>query len=165
MVGALGSGKKNVLGLWDAWNKVLPILKAHDFIVLSGKKDGLRITVWDFCGLRRIQPPWRPHYDRVAVLVLVVDSTDVHAIGESADQLFLLLDERDIHKRSYLDGVPLLIMATKQDVEGCFSPEVMAVRMGLHRIENRLWHVQGVSCIWQTGIKESLDWIGEHSHK
>ena len=65
-------------------------------------------------------------------VVFVVDSTSKDVNDETKEYLFDLLKEG-------LDGVPLLVMANKQDEPNARSKEVITEELELSKITNRQW--------------------------
>ena len=62
-------------------------------------------------------------------------------------------------KDNRLAGVPILIAANKQDISNALDPQDVASSAGVHTIQSRALHVQGVSALTCEGISESVDWI------
>ena len=65
-------------------------------------------------------------------VVFVVDSTNKDVNDETKEYLFDLLKEG-------LEGVPLLVMANKQDEPDARSKEVIMEELELSKITNRQW--------------------------
>ena len=53
-------------------------------------------------------------------------------------------------------GVPLMIMANKQDLPQALSPVELADKLGLSHVKNRQWRVQGTCATNGDGIYESI---------
>lgn len=66
-------------------------------------------------------------------MLFVVDSSDKERLNEAKEHLFYLLDEDELW------GVPLLVMANKQDRPNALSPHYIAENLGLNAIRNRKW--------------------------
>lgn len=71
--------------------------------------------MWDLGGQTEIRPYWRCYYPNTKALVFVIDSSDKDRLEISKQELFLVLQEEE------LKAVPVVILANKQDVEGCLS--------------------------------------------
>ena len=71
--------------------------------------------MWDLGGQTEIRPYWRCYYPKTNALVFVIDYSDKERMDIAKQELFLLLQEDD------LKGVPIAILANKQDIEGCLS--------------------------------------------
>lgn len=86
---------------------------------------GMHIVAWDVGGHKSLRHTWRKYFTgstNVDVLVYVIDSSDRRRIAESGIALRLLLDE------DRLSGVPLLILANKQDVPTALTSEQLVRR-------------------------------------
>lgn len=84
--------------------------------------------------------------------IYVVDSNDKKRLGESADELMNLVGEEQ------LKGVPVLIYANKQDLDGALSAEEISHSFQLEQIKDRKWHIEGCSAIAGEGLREGLEW-------
>lgn len=71
--------------------------------------------MWDIGGQRTIRPYWRNYFEQTDSLVYVIDSADRRRLDETGAQLNELLEEEK------LAGIPLLILANKQDLVGALS--------------------------------------------
>ena len=71
--------------------------------------------MWDLGGQTEIRPYWRCYYPKTNALVFVIDSSDKERMDVAKQELFLLMQEED------LKGVPIAILANKQDIEGCLT--------------------------------------------
>lgn len=54
-----------------------------------------------------------------------------------------------------------LILANKQDVEGCLTAVEITEKFSLADLKNHNWHIQPCSAKNGTGLKEGLDWLTE----
>lgn len=77
--------------------------------------------MWDVGGQTSIRRYWKGYYPNTRALVFVIDSSDKERMSIVKEEMFLLLQEDD------LKNVPLLIMANKQDVEGCLSDQEVEI--------------------------------------
>ena len=58
-----------------------------------------------------------------------------------------------------LTGVPLLVLANKQDLKGALSVSDVAQKLDLTRLRGRDWHIQGTNATTGDGLYEGLDWL------
>lgn len=61
------------------------------------------------------RPYWRCYYPNTNALVFVIDSSDKERIDMAKQELFLIFQEED------LKNIPIVILANKQDIEGCMT--------------------------------------------
>lgn len=74
-----------------------------------------RLMFWDLGGQEELQSLWDKYYAECHGVIYVIDSTDEERLSESK-QAF----EKMVASEA-LDGVPILVLANKQDVEPCLS--------------------------------------------
>lgn len=74
-----------------------------------------QLNVWDIGGQRAIRPYWRNYFEATDALVYVIDSSDRRRLDETGLELNQLLEEEK------LAGIPLIVLANKQDIMGALS--------------------------------------------
>ena len=114
---------------------------------------GMDFNIFDVGGQQSLRVHWSDYYDKVAGIVWVVDSTDRRRMFETGLELATIL------KDPKLDGIPLLIMANKQDLVTAMAADEITLELELHSIRNRNWHIQNSSAIEDFGIDEGLKWM------
>ena len=91
----------------------------------------------------------------------MVDSYDRKSIDDSSGYPYssakhalhtMLADEQ-------LQGVPLLVLANKQDLPNALSVDEVEDRLALNDINDRDWKIMGSCAITGEGLYEGLDWI------
>lgn len=155
----------------------------------------LFLKIWDVGGQQQLQNLWRSYYASAHAIVFVIDSTDIsdadisklppgaskdssHPPGTPRTPLLSLGFEEsssrlaecklvleNILSEADAEGVPLLVLANKQDRED--SLEVVRIKEGLVRrvVEGekggsvRDSRVLPCSALTGTGVKEAVDWI------
>ena len=58
-----------------------------------------------------------------------------------------------------LQGVPLLVLANKQDLPNALSVDEVEDRLALNEIHDRDWKIIGSVAVTGKGLYEGLDWI------
>lgn len=96
----------------------------------------LKFQVWDLGGQTSIRPYWRCYYSNTDAIIYVVDSADRDRIGISKDELISMLREEE------LAGAILVVLANKQDMEGCMSVAEVHQALGLDALKNRTFQVR-----------------------
>ena len=107
-------------------------------------------TVWDVGGQDKIRPLWRHYFIGCEGLIYVVDSSDRARLGEAKNELDWILDSDE------MAGVPLVILANKQDLPQATSPADLSVKLGIDKVRNRKWHIQGTSALSGEGVLEAM---------
>ncbi|KAI9675773.1 MAG: ADP-ribosylation factor protein 3 [Caeruleum heppii] len=136
----------------------------------------LYLKVWDVGGQHSLRKLWHSYYSSCHAIVFVLDSSDigdadVTKISAPAsatqtgrlDECRLVLE--DVLHHVDTEGVPLLVLANKQDREDCV--EVMRIKEGLVRkvfegskgSSVRDSRVLPVSALTGTGVREAVEWL------
>ena len=120
----------------------------------------IKFQVWDIGGQGTIRVLWRHYYSNANALIYVVDSSDNEQkrIELAREELHSMLQSEE------LQGVPLLVLANKQDC-GIMSVAEVAEKMGLHTLKNRIWNIQGTCALTGDGLYDGLDWLSKQVRK
>ncbi|XP_051253824.1 ADP-ribosylation factor 6-like [Dicentrarchus labrax] len=152
MLGLDGSGKTTLLYKLK-YNESVVTVPTVGFNVetLETDRSSPSLTVWDVGGQRKMRPHWRHHYTDTAGLVFVVDSWDHKRLDEARKELHRVL------RYESLQGVPLVVLANKQDLQGSLSPEALCLKLDLTRVcEGRAWFIQPCSATTGMGLEEGF---------
>lgn len=142
------------------------------------------LKIWDVGGQHSLRGLWQSYYASCHAIVFVIDSTDVgdadlshiaarangdRSIPERSDELGRLEECRmvleDMLQNEDAEGVPILVLANKQDREDCV--ETVRIKEGLVRkvFEGgkggsvRDSRVLPCSALTGTGVQEAVDWV------
>ncbi|KAI9753520.1 MAG: hypothetical protein M4579_005117 [Chaenotheca gracillima] len=151
----------------------------------------LYLKIWDIGGQHSLRSLWHSYYASCHAIVFVIDSSDVGDLDVDVDlagnedrrgagaaapaagrgsstgrleECRLVLE--DVLAHSDAEGVPVLVLANKQDREDCV--EVVRVKEGLVRKVFEGEHggrgvrdsrVLPVSALTGTGVKEAVEWV------
>ncbi|XP_071964468.1 ADP-ribosylation factor-related protein 1-like isoform X2 [Antedon mediterranea] len=101
----------------------------------------VRLNFWDLGGQEELQALWDKYYAESHGVIYVIDSSDSSRLDESREAF----DEMLTHET--LNGVPLLVLANKQDVDGCLSVDIIkeTFNQSSSKIGRRDCHVQAIS--------------------
>uniref|UniRef100_A0A183TFS8 ADP-ribosylation factor-like protein 3 n=1 Tax=Schistocephalus solidus TaxID=70667 RepID=A0A183TFS8_SCHSO len=145
-LGLDNAGKTTILKQL-ASEDIAHVSPTQGFNVKSVVTQGFKLNVWDIGGQRKIRPYWRNYYDNTDVLIYVIDSSDDARFEETGEELFeLLKDEK-------LKGVPLLVLANKQDLVNAASADGLSEGLGLTSIRDRKWQIQPCSALSGEGLQ------------
>ena len=123
------------------------------FNVESVKYENLTFQMWDLGGQSEIRPYWKCYYPKTNAIVFVIDSSDKERIDIAKQELFLLLQEDE------LKGVPIAILANKQDIDGVLSDIEISEKMGLSEIKNRQWAIFKTIAKTGKGLDDAFKWL------
>jgi len=161
------SGKVLILGLDSAGKTTLTrFLKLGSFQETSPtigqnievfKTSGWNITAIDVAGQRHFRFLWSSHYPGTNGVVFVVDAADVFRFEEARAVIV-----EHVLENEYLKGVPVLILANKQDIPGAVHASTLIQALGLHEeLTDHTFQVFGCSVLHGEGVEDGLDWLVE----
>ncbi|KAF2395986.1 P-loop containing nucleoside triphosphate hydrolase protein [Trichodelitschia bisporula] len=139
----------------------------------------LYLKIWDVGGQHSLRGLWQSYYASCHAIVFVIDSSDVGDadISKLADRGGSLRDDEtgrldecrlvleDVLQHADTEGVPLLVLANKQDREDCV--EVVRIKEGFVRrvfegekgSSLRDSRVLPCSALTGTGVEEAVEWL------
>jgi len=126
---------------------------AAGFNVETVEYKSLSFTVWDVGGQTKLRPLWRHYYHGSRGLIFLVDSNDTRRMAEAEETLAAILEDDELR------GVPVLVLANKQDLPRAMAPAAVADKLGMSKLRGRQWHVQGCNALSGDGVYEGMDWL------
>ncbi|NXL92947.1 ARL11 protein, partial [Alectura lathami] len=117
---------------------------------------GMPFTLWDVGGQPSLRACW-PHYlEDTNTLIFVLDSADAARLPEALEVLEEALDHPS------LAGVPVLLLANKQEVPGAVVPAKLGQQLQARgRLAEHQWVLRGCSARTGQGVQEALEVLGE----
>lgn len=103
-------------------------------------------------GQSSLRSYWKNYFEVTDALIFVVDSIDKDRMMLCQKELSILL------KEERLLGVPVLILANKQDLDGALSMEEIRQQLKLDKIYSH-WNIVPSSAVTGQGLIEGLDWL------
>jgi|EP00669_Euglena_mutabilis_P006636 ADP-ribosylation factor-like protein 3 len=128
------------------------ISPTQGFNIKSFSKDNIKLNAWDIGGQKAIRAYWPNYYENTDVLVFVVDAADERRLDECGLELTQLLQD------DKLRGVPILILANKQDLANAKSASDISERLNLPAIRDRKWQIQACSAKTGDGLEAAMTW-------
>eukprot|EP00041_Stephanoeca_diplocostata_P001875 m.21898 g.21898 ORF g.21898 m.21898 type:complete len:202 (+) comp12564_c0_seq2:277-882(+) len=162
MIGLDGAGKTCLLekfkGIHNKKYSGTPLDKVSPTIGLNvGRVDvaGVRLVFWDLGGDSELQCLWEKYYKEVHAVVFVIDSTDKKRLQQSKEAFDLMVESHE------LDGVPLLLLANKQDRTDAMSvAQIKEVfNASAPKLGVRDCKVQDVSAFSGENLPQMLKWL------
>ena len=150
LLGLDNAGKTTVLYKYKMNELVttIPTIGFNVETVHLGKN--VSFTVWDVGGQDKIRVLWKHYFVGCEGLVYVIDSADRTRFAEAKNELDWILGSDE------MSGVPLVLLANKQDLPQAATPSEVACSLGLTKIKGRKWHVQGTSATIGEGLLEGM---------
>ncbi|XP_010291520.1 PREDICTED: ADP-ribosylation factor-like protein 11 [Phaethon lepturus] len=112
-------------------------------------------TLWDVGGQGSLRASWPDYLEDTNTLIFVLDSADTARLPEAATAL----EEALSHPS--MAGVPVLLLANKQEVPGALAPAELRERLRQGRLVGRRWVLRGCSAHTGQGLQEALAVLGE----
>ncbi|NWW48043.1 ARL11 protein, partial [Pedionomus torquatus] len=112
-------------------------------------------TLWDVGGQGSLRASWPDYLEDTRTLVFVLDSTDMARLPEAAAAL------EEVLSYPSMAGVPVLLLANKQEMPGALAPAQLGERLQGGRLMERRWVLRGCSAHTGQGLQEALAVLGE----
>lgn len=162
IVGLDNAGKTTLLEKFKGLHKKsyvgIPLSKITPTVGLNvGRVDteGVRLVFWDLGGQSELHSIWEKYYSKAHGVIFVIDSSDRSRLRDSKLAFDRMIENKE------LEGVPLLVVCNKQDVEGAMSvQEVKAVfNESAYKLGMRDCKVENTSAVSGTNLSTGLEWI------
>lgn len=117
--------------------------------------ENVRLNFWDLGGQEELQSLWDKYYAESHAVIYVVDSSDQQRIDESKQAFDQMIGNESLR------GVPLLLLANKQDLEDCLSLSAIksAFQENGHQLSMRDCKAMSVSALTGDGVDEGIRWM------
>lgn len=121
-----------------------------------GASRSICFQVWDVGGQEKLRPLWKSYTRRTDGMVFVVDSTEQERMEEARVEL------HKITRTSENQGVPVLILANKQDSASALAVSEVEKLLAVHELSAcTLHHAQGCSAVDGRGLQPGLEKLHE----
>lgn len=122
----------------------------------NSKTSSVMLQVWDVGGQDKLRPLWKSYTRRTDGLVFVVDAAETERMEEAKVEL------NRIARSAENQGVPLLVLANKQDLVGAMSASEVEKALALHELSSSMQHhTQGCSALDGQGLEPGLEKLYE----
>jgi len=158
MVGLDAAGKTTILYKIKLGD-VVTTIPTIGFNVETVEYKNIIFTVWDVGGQDKIRPLWRHYYQNTQGVIFVIDSNDRDRIDESKEQHNAKEELHRMLAEDELRDAVLLVYANKQDLPNAMKIQEVTDRLGLNKLRNRQWYIQGSSATSGDGLFEGMDWL------
>ncbi|KAK0108709.1 hypothetical protein ONS96_002557 [Cadophora gregata f. sp. sojae] len=123
------------------------------------QKGHVTLKCWDLGGQPRFRSMWERYCRGVNAIVFIVDSADTEALPVAKDELHLLLE------KPVLEGIPLLVLGNKSDLEEKLSVDELIEALDLKSISHREVSCYGISAKEETNLDAVLQWLVARASK
>jgi Arf/Sar family protein len=121
--------------------------------VRTVQKGSLSMKVWDLGGQVQYRSEWSRYTKGTGVIVFVLDTSAIDLISMARKELHLLLEDRE------LNGIPILILANKIDIEPHLSEPEIIQGLNLDYIMDNPWVIISISALRGTNIERVVEWL------
>lgn len=120
--------------------------------VALGRSGTVTFHFWDVGGQEKLRPLWKAYTRCTDGIVFVVDSVDAERMDEAKTELHKLAHSLESQ------GVPLLIIANKQDLRNSMTVAEIEKMLALGELgASTPWHLQPTCAIIGDGLLEGLE--------
>ncbi|XP_062387613.1 ADP-ribosylation factor-like protein 4D [Sardina pilchardus] len=124
--------------------------------VAAGSSRTATFQVWDVGGHEKLRPLWKSYTRRTDGVVFVVDSNETERLEEAKAEL------QKVCRVPENQGVPVLVLANKQDLPLAMNEQEVEKALGLHELSNSTpHHTQGCSALDGQGLQTGLERLYE----
>nr|XP_006125768.1 ADP-ribosylation factor-like protein 4D [Pelodiscus sinensis] len=124
-------------------------------VPLGGSR-AIAFQVWDVGGQEKLRPLWKSYTRRTDGLVFVVDAAEGERMEEARVEL------HRISRTSENQGVPVLVLANKQDLPGALSAPEVEKLLALQELSaSTLSYTQACSAVDGLGLQQGLEKLYE----
>ena len=134
--------------------EVVQSIPTIGFNVETLEYKSLTMQMWDVGGQDKIRKLWRHYYRGTHALIYVVDSHDRDRVALAREELHAILSADEMPRDACV-----LVFANKQDLPGALPPTEVAEALGLHKMRDREWYIQGSCTLTGEGLHEGMDWL------
>ncbi|KAG8468651.1 hypothetical protein KFE25_013734 [Diacronema lutheri] len=115
----------------------------------------VKLIFWDLGGQSGLRGIWEKYFAEVHGLVYVIDAADDQRFDESRRIFEALVKHPD------LAGVPVLILANKQDLHSAATIDEIDERFGFGSLcaPSQQYRIEPVSAITGSGIADGITWM------
>jgi ADP-ribosylation factor protein 1 len=163
MLGLDGAGKTTILYKVKLNEQIVSIPTIGFNVETVSPVKGVTFTVWDVGGQEKIRRLWKHYFQGTHGLIYIVDSADVERIREAGEELI------DMCGDDSMRGVPVVIVANKQDLPNALPADKIVEEMHLGKLQatRNKWFVQSACAKTGDGIYEAMkqmaDMVKENS--
>jgi ADP-ribosylation factor-like protein 8 len=159
MIGLQNAGKTSLLRVLAGGEFTLDSIPTVGFNMKRVQKGHVTLKCWDLGGQPRFRSMWERYCRGVNAIVFIVDSADTEALPIAKDELHLLLE------KPVLEGIPLLVLGNKSDLEEKLSVDELIDALDLKSISHREVSCYGISAKEETNLDAVLQWLVARASK
>ena len=131
LVGLQNSGKTTLVNVLANGHFNEDMIPTVGFTMRKVTKGGVVMKLWDLGGQPRFRGMWERYCRGVDAIVFVLDAADSSKLPAAKTELMGLLE------KAPLQGIPLLVLGNKNDLEGAVGVDEIIESFSLRSITDR----------------------------
>uniref|UniRef100_A0A0K0F582 ADP-ribosylation factor-like protein 6 n=1 Tax=Strongyloides venezuelensis TaxID=75913 RepID=A0A0K0F582_STRVS len=162
VLGLDNSGKTTILNhLKEPESQNVTIVPTVGYSTEKFTNANFTFTAFDMSGQSKYRNLWEMYYKNIQGIIFVVDSADRLRVAVARDELWILLDHKDImHKK-----IPILIFSNKVDEKEALTSSEISQSLGLDLIRSRNWHIESCCALTGDGLEAGVTWLSTNIQK
>lgn len=157
LVGLQNAGKTTLVNVISSGGFQEDTIPTVGFNMRRVSKGNVVIKLWDIGGQPRFRSMWERYCRGVSSIVYVVDSADEENLPSAKEEL------QELMAKPAVQGIPLLVLANKNDLPNALSSDSIIEKMGLKDIKDREVCCYSISAKNSVNIDVTLDWLIKHN--
>ncbi|KAI1004242.1 hypothetical protein K3495_g3969 [Podosphaera aphanis] len=159
IIGLQNAGKTSLLKVLTGGEYTHESAPTVGFNLKRVTKGHVTLKCWDIGGQPRFRSMWERYCQGVSAIVFIVDSADTKALPVAKEELQALM------QNPTLNGIPLLVLGNKSDLEDRLSVDELIETLDLMSISHREVSCYGISAKDETNLDAALKWLVARANK
>ena len=155
IVGLQNAGKSTLINSLQTGNFDEDTIPTVGVNIRSVKKGKVTLRIWDLGGQRRYRESWEKYCGSSDCIVFVIDATDKDNLDVAKTQLEQILSWESV------EGIPLLVLANKNDLPDCYTENEMIDLLNLKSIRDRKVGCYSISAKNLNNLDVALKWMSD----
>ncbi|BGP43773.1 hypothetical protein JCM10449v2_007830 [Rhodotorula kratochvilovae] len=156
-IGLQNAGKTSLVNVLTNNQFSESMIPTVGFNLRKIQKGNVTLKVWDLAGQPRFRSIWERYCRGVHAIVWVLDSADRDTFATARAELHALLEKPELR------GIPLLVLANKNDLDAHATVDEVIKALGLSSITNREVSCYSISAKSSRNIDITLAWLMKRS--
>jgi len=157
LVGLQNSGKTTLVNVIASGQFKEDMIPTVGFNMKKVTKGNVTIKLWDIGGQPRFRSMWERYCRGVNAIVFVIDAADHEKFDTAKKELSELMSKPP------LAGIPLLILANKNDLTDAVGAQEIIEKLELKAISGREVCCYSISAKNNVNIDMTLEWLCNHA--
>ncbi|KAK0415830.1 hypothetical protein QR680_012144 [Steinernema hermaphroditum] len=159
VLGLDNSGKTTIINKMKPTDaQVTQIVPTVGYSVDRFSAGNMLFSSFDMSGQSKYRSLWENYYAACEGIVFVVDSNDRLRMAVARDELWMVLDHKDIVSNK----VPIIVLANKMDEKGAMTPTEVTKELGLDSIRDQNWTIVATCALTGEGLQHGMEWLASN---